>query len=91
MDGVLTMGEPTCAHADSTTAPSEANMMTPLDPGINQISLHLPFPARSILMRASQTPITSEDAFARVRAIQEAQERVRREFPEYFRAPASLE
>ena len=85
------MGDPTCAHADSTTAPSEANTMTPLDPGISQISLHLPFPARSILMRAAQTPITSEDAFARVRAIQEAQERVRREFPAYFRAPASLE
>lgn len=85
------MGEPTCAHADSTTAPSEANMMIPLDPGSSQICSLLPFPARSILARAAQMPITEADPFARERAIREASELVRRTYPEYFRAPASSE
>lgn len=86
-----TKGERTCASADSTAAPNQANTMTQQSPGSNPTCSLLPFPARSILTRAAQTPVTEDDPFARERAIREATDRVRREYPQFFKAPGSSE
>jgi hypothetical protein len=48
------------------------------------VSLHLPFDARTQLVRASQTPITNGDPLARVRAVNQASEQVQRQYPNYF-------
>lgn len=45
----------------------------------------LPFEARAILARAAQTPIPVSDPNTRVRAIEEAQAKVRLMFPGWFR------
>lgn len=87
----LTNGERTCASADSTAAPNEATTMTQQSHGSSPICSLLPFPARSILARAAQTPVTEEDPFSRERAIREATDRVRREYPQFFKAPGSSE
>ena len=49
---------------------------------------HLPFDARAQLVRASQTPITSGDLLARARAIEEASERIRYQYPHFFKKEA---
>lgn len=48
---------------------------------------HLPYEARTRLVRASQTPITSGDLLARARAIDDAISRIRYQYPHFFRTP----
>lgn len=45
----------------------------------------LPPAAVSMLQRAAQTPITPEDPLARVKAVEQASTRVRREYPQFFK------
>ncbi len=54
-----------------------------------RVSEHLPFDARTQLVRASQTPITSGDLLARARAIEEASTRIRYQYPHFFKKEAS--
>lgn len=54
-----------------------------------RVSEHLPFDARTQLVRASQTPITSGDLLARVRAVNEASDRVRYQYPSFFKKETS--
>lgn len=44
----------------------------------------LPEDARAILQRAACTPIPPDDPLARQKAVEEANRRVRRMYPEYF-------
>lgn len=48
------------------------------------VSEHLPFEARTTLVRASQTPVPHGDPLARVRAVDEASEKIRYQFPRFF-------
>ena len=45
----------------------------------------LPRDAAKLLQQAAQTPITRADPLARVKAIEKAIERVKREYPQFFR------
>jgi hypothetical protein len=47
----------------------------------------LPIDAQNDLMRASQTPITRADPLARVKAIEQATQRIKRKYPELFKEP----
>ena len=44
----------------------------------------LPRDAAKLLQQAAQTPITRADPLARVKAIEKAIERVKREYPQFF-------
>lgn len=44
----------------------------------------LPREAAKLLQQAAQTPITRNDPLARVKAIEKAVERVKRDHPQYF-------
>lgn len=44
----------------------------------------LPEDARAMLQRAARTPIPPDDPLARQKAVEEANRRVRRMYPEYF-------
>lgn len=44
----------------------------------------LPRDAATLLQQAAQTPITRNDPLARVKAIEKAVERVKRDHPQYF-------
>ena len=44
----------------------------------------LPLEAAKLLQQAAQTPITRADPLARVKAIEKAIERVKREYPQFF-------
>ena len=44
----------------------------------------LPPEAARLLQQAAQTPITRADPLARVKAIEKAIERVKREYPQFF-------
>lgn len=44
----------------------------------------LPLEAVLVLQRAAQTPITADDPLARVKAIEQATQRIRRDYPELF-------
>jgi len=44
----------------------------------------LPSDAAKLLQQAAQTPITRADPLARVKAIEKAIERVKREYPQFF-------
>ena len=44
----------------------------------------LPPAAIAQLQRAAQTPITADDPLARVKAIEQATARVKRDYPEFF-------
>lgn len=44
----------------------------------------LPEDARAVLQRAACTPIPPDDPLARQKAVEEANRRVRRMYPEYF-------
>lgn len=44
----------------------------------------LPLEAMLILQRAANTPITADDPLARVKAIEQAIQRVKREYPQMF-------
>lgn len=46
--------------------------------------ISLPPAAVKLLQQAAQTPITRADPLARVKAIEKATERVKREYPQYF-------
>lgn len=59
------------------------------NPQIAPISEHLPFNARMQLVRASQTPITNGDLLARVRAVDEASDRVQHQYPYFFKKDPS--
>lgn len=48
------------------------------------VSRHLPFDARTLLVRASQTPVPHGDPLARVRAVEAASEKIRYQFPRFF-------
>lgn len=48
------------------------------------LSTVLPPAARVKLQQAAQTPITRADPLARVKAIEKAIERVKREYPQFF-------
>ena len=48
------------------------------------LSCHLPYDARAALARASQTPITTTDPLARVKAIDAAMAQARARFPKLF-------
>ncbi|HHV49103.1 MAG TPA: hypothetical protein GXX56_09120 [Rhodocyclaceae bacterium] len=52
-------------------------------PGL-PVSNLLPEDARRALINAAQTPITRADPLARVKAIEKAIERVKREYPQFF-------
>jgi hypothetical protein len=45
----------------------------------------LPPAAVQLLQQAAQTPITRHDPLARVKAVEKAIERVRRDHPQFFR------
>ncbi len=45
----------------------------------------LPTDAAKLLKQAAQTPITRADPLARVKAIEKAVERVKRQFPQFFK------
>ena len=45
----------------------------------------LPAPARAALQRAAQTPIPHDDPLARVKAINQTIQRLRRQYPDHFR------
>lgn len=45
----------------------------------------LPRDAAKLLQQAAQTPITRADPLARVKAIEKAIERVKREYPQFFK------
>lgn len=45
----------------------------------------LPRDAAKLLKQAAQTPITRADPLARVKAIEKAVERVKRQFPQFFK------
>ena len=53
------------------------------------VSNHLPFDARMQLVRASQTPITNGDPLARFRAVDEASDRIRYQYPHFFKKEES--
>lgn len=44
----------------------------------------LPAAAIALLQRAAKTPITAEDPLARVKAIEQATKRVKRDYPHLF-------
>lgn len=48
---------------------------------------HRVYPAAAVaqLQRAAQTPITEADPLARVKAIEQATQRIKQQFPHYFR------
>ena len=46
----------------------------------------LPYDAARLLQQAAQTPIPGHDPLARVKAIEKAIERVKREHPQFFRS-----
>lgn len=46
----------------------------------------LPAEAVAQLQRAAQTPITAADPLARVKAIEQATQRVRSQFPQFFQS-----
>lgn len=54
-----------------------------------QVCKHLPYEARTQLVRASQTPIVSGDMLARARAIDQATADVQRLYPNYFQKDPS--
>jgi len=54
-----------------------------------QVSEHLPFDARALLVRAAKTPITNGDPLARVRAIEQASDSVRHHYPYFFKKDPS--
>lgn len=58
-------------------------------PHEEQISRLLPFEAAAKLVRASQTPITSDDPLARVRAINEASDFAKTFYPRFFQKDPS--
>lgn len=45
----------------------------------------LPLEAARLLQQAAQTPIPGHDPLARVRAIDKAIERVKRQYPQFFK------
>lgn len=45
----------------------------------------LPTDAAKLLKQAAQTPITRADPLARVKAIEKATERVKRQYPQFFK------
>lgn len=45
----------------------------------------LPSDAAKLLRQAAQTPIPGHDPLARVKAIDKATERVKRQFPQFFK------
>ena len=45
----------------------------------------LPWEAVQMLTRAAKTPVTEKDPLARLKAIEEADRRIRRQYPRYFR------
>jgi hypothetical protein len=45
----------------------------------------LPLEAARLLQQAAQTPIPGHDPLARVKAIDKATERVKRQFPQFFK------
>lgn len=45
----------------------------------------LPPDAAKLLKQAAQTPITRADPLARVKAIEKAVERVKRQYPQFFK------
>lgn len=55
----------------------------------NQVSEHLPFEARTRLIRATQTRIPDDDPLARVRAIDEASTFAKTHYPRYFQKDPS--
>lgn len=48
------------------------------------VSATLPAAAIKLLQEAAQTPIPGHDPLARVKAVEKATERVRREYPQFF-------
>lgn len=57
--------------------------------GVFQRGAQLPPPAaREALQRAAQTPIPDDDPLARVKAIDQCIQRLRRQYPEFFRKDA---
>jgi hypothetical protein len=51
----------------------------------NQVSEHLPYQPRWQLIRASLTPVTNGDMLARVRAIDQARDDIKAQYPEFFK------
>lgn len=49
------------------------------------ISTLLPPDARQVLIDASKTPVTAADAMARRKAIDQAIQRVKRKYPQFFK------
>ncbi|HQS22784.1 MAG TPA: hypothetical protein PK670_17120 [Acidovorax defluvii] len=56
-----------------------------MDKQPQEICEQLPYEARETLARAAKTPVTSVDRLARLKAIDEAKERIRTRFPKLFR------
>lgn len=48
------------------------------------LSRHLPLEAALILRRAAQTPVTDSDRLARIKAVEQANQKVRRLWPQFF-------
>lgn len=51
----------------------------------------LPAAAIALLQRAAKTPITAEDPLARVKAIEQATKRVKRDYPHLFQEQQNYE
>lgn len=51
----------------------------------------LPADAVALLQRAAQTPITADDPLARVKAIEQATKRIKRDYPNHFVEPENHE
>ena len=64
-------------------------MLTLFNQNNEPVSEHLPFNVRMQLVRASQTPITNGDPLARVRAVDQASDHVRSQYPEFFQKETS--
>jgi hypothetical protein len=50
-----------------------------------RLNFLLPWPAREALRRAAETPVTDADPLARRRAIDKTLQRLRNQYPDYFR------